>query len=126
MVTLALVFVSGLVISYKQFQINNSYRLNLQKQNAFDIGYWVNELVIQKVKSLESGVARLDKSTTEALKRSGVDYFAYAYRAGEQWKVKWKIISDMKKSKVEKQVKKLRFGEYSTAKRAWVKVRTRE
>ena len=117
--TLVLIFLSGLMVTYKSHQVSREYHAQLEKQKTQDIAYWAAEVLMEKVKILEASVATLDKSTVQILKRMDVRYFAYAYKAGDQWKIKWKVIDGISKKQIVKEVNSIPFSELSSQKRNW-------
>jgi|GEM_PF-4487476 len=126
-----LVFICGFVISFKSFQLNEDFRRQVQLQKSLEISNWISELLIQKVNVLESSVSHLDKSTTETMRRLGVQYFAYAHksptgRSSEsseaKWKVKWKNLGDIETPQIKEQVAGFDFDDFSVTKRSWVRL----
>jgi hypothetical protein len=115
------IFLSGILVSYKSFEIHESYKKETNSKMGQEISAWVAETVEHKLSQLESSVSYLDKSTVESLKRMGARYFAYAYKKNDTWEIKWKVLNDQfAKDKILSEVNALEFDKVSTLERTWM------
>ncbi|MEM7646456.1 MAG: hypothetical protein AAF203_06075, partial [Pseudomonadota bacterium] len=111
--------VSGLLGSFKSFQLDQEFQTEVAEKQNREISQWVAQSVEQKLTQLESSVSYLDKSTVESLKRFGCRYFAYSFKKGGEWSIKWKVLSDFGKDQILGEVNQLNFDELSQKKRQW-------
>ena len=94
------ILVSGLLGSYKSFQIHNKESLEKDLAKSQEVSQWMAQSLEQKLTMMESAVSYLDKSTVESLKRMGARYFAYAYKKGGEWSIKWKVLGAAGKEEI--------------------------
>lgn len=110
---------SGLLISYKSFQLHNASIRQDQQNHNLETSQWVAQSVEQKLTNLESAVAYLDKSTVESLKRLGARYFAYAYEQKGEWKLKWKTLGAETKKQILAEIDLIPLQNIPRDKRTW-------
>ena len=120
------ILLSGLLGSYKSFQINYEKLQNIHTEKNQNVSKWVSQSVEQKLMHLEASVSYLDKSTVESLKRFGARYFAYAYKKDNEWSIKWKILSDFGKEAILAEVGDLNFNKFNTDRRSWIPTKNKE
>ncbi|MCJ8278359.1 MAG: hypothetical protein HRT44_11290, partial [Bdellovibrionales bacterium] len=113
------IMTSGLLVSYKSFELNKKFSLQSENEKSREVSLWVAQMIEQKVTHLESSVSYLDASTVETLKRMGARYFAYAYPKNDNWKIKWKVLGDLDRKGILSEVNQISFKSLSSTKRTW-------
>ena len=113
------IMTSGLLVSYKSFELNKKFSLQSENEKSREVSQWVAQMIEQKVTHLESSVSYLDASTVETLKRMGARYFAYAYPKNDKWKIKWKVLGDLDRKGILSEVNQISFKSLSSTKRTW-------
>lgn len=120
------ILISGLLGSFKSFQIYEEQRQTTIASENHEVSQWVAQTVEQKLQQLEASVSYLDKSTVETLKRFGTRYFAYAFKQDGEWSIKWKILSEMGKEAILSEVGELSFDGMTSDKRRWVRSKSHD